>query len=237
MRLMPSCRVAAMLALALLSSSCASAGGAPAAGAAGAAPGEAAAATVSDQAGRRAPAYEQRFLTDTRPFPSGVRVRVTVFETPVAGATRQEFTTNLRAQQEAIQGRRDGAQRLLSSRWNMRWSWQTTTSGRAFCGFRTVTVFLDYQTHYVRLAGPIAEDPVAQEWWAEQSQRTYNRHLVHLRALRDAVGETQQKLRDLTAVNCETLTRDANAVANRDLYAIADRIGATVYSDPPASEP
>lgn len=234
MRVSTYSRIVVLAAAAIGQSGCAASGGAsPGA----AAPGGAGEASLADEAGRRAPAYEQRFLAETRPNPTGVRIRVTVFETPVAGNTRQEFTANIRARQDEIRGRRDGAQQLLASRWNMRWSWQMTTSGRQFCGFRTVTVFLDYQTHYVRLAGPIADDPEIQSWWAEQSQRTYNRHLVHLKALRDAAGETQAKLRDLTAMDCNTLGREANAVANRDLYAIADRIGATVYSDPPASEP
>jgi predicted secreted Zn-dependent protease len=191
-----------------------------------------AAVAAADQTGRRAPAWEQRFLTAARPNPMGVRLRVTVFETPIPGATRQEFMTGLRAKQDEIRGRRDGAQMPLSSRWNMRWSWQTVVRS-PYCAFRTVNVFLDYQTHYVRLDGSLAQDPDAQSWWSEQSNRTFNRHLVHLKALRDAAGETQSRLRDMTATSCDVLTRDANRVASRDLQEIADRLGMTVYDNPP----
>lgn len=218
-------------AMVFAATSCASsAGGAAAVTATGA---EGAAVTAADQDGRRAPVWEQRFLEAARPNPMGVRLRVTVFETPIPGTTRQEFTTNLRARQDAIRGRRDGAQMPLSSRWNMRWSWQTAVRA-PYCVFRTVNVFLDYQTHYVRLDGPIAQDPEIQSWWSEQSSRTFNRHLVHLKALRDAAGETQAKLRDMTASNCGTLTADANRIANRDLQAIADRLGMILYDNPPA---
>ena len=210
--------------------SCASSAGGAAATASGT---EGASVLAPDQDGRRVPSLEQRFLAAARPNPMGVRLRVTVFETPVPGATRQEFTTNLRARQDAIRGRRDGAQMPLSSRWNMRWSWQTVVRS-PYCVFRTVNVFIDYQTHYVRLDGPIAEDPEIQSWWSEQSNRTFNRHLVHLKALRDAAGETQAKLRDMTASNCGTLTSDANRIANRDLQRIADQLGMTLYDSPPA---
>jgi predicted secreted Zn-dependent protease len=222
-------RLAVVPAVSLALGACATSG-APAATSTGAG---SAAVAAADQDGRRAPAYEQRFLAATRPNPPGVRLRVTVFETSIGGATRREFTENLRARQEAVRGRRDGAQQLLSSRWNMRWDWQTVTTSRNYCAFRTVTVFLDYQAHYVRMSGPLAEDPVAQEWWTTSLERTVNRHLVHVKELRDAAGETQKKLRDMTATACDVLTRDANRVASRDLQAIADRLGMTVYDNPP----
>jgi predicted secreted Zn-dependent protease len=212
--------------------SCASTAGGAAATATGA---DGAAVTAADQNGRRAPVWEQRFLTAARPNPQGVRLRVTVFETPIPGATRQEFSTNLRAKQDEFRGRRDGAQMPLSSRWNMRWNWQTVVRA-PYCAFRTVNVFLDYQTHYVRLDGPVAQDPDAQTWWSENANRTFNRHLVHLKELRDAVGKTQQKLRDMQSMSCEQLTREANQVANRDLQAIADRLGHTLYDSPPGTE-
>ena len=212
--------------------SCASSAGAPAATATGTG---SAAATAADEDGRRSPVWEQRFLDAARPNPMGVRLRVSVFETSIPGATRQEFSANLRARQDAIRGRRDGAQMPLSSRWNMRWSWQTVVRS-PYCVFRTVNVFLDYQTHYVRLDGPIAQDPEIQTWWSERANQTFNRHLVHLKELRDAAGETQSKLRDMMAINCETLTREANQIANRDLQRIADRLGHILYDSPPPAE-
>ena len=120
----------------------------------------------------------------------------------------------------------------MSSSWSMRWTWQVEEFGTTSCGFKNVNIFLDYQTHYVRLAGPIAEDPVIVQWWAEATERAFQRHLEHLKRLRDAMASTQRTISNMTSGNCGTLQREASARANTDLHAIAERLGMTVYLDP-----
>ncbi len=190
--------------------------------------------TAADSSGRRAVDLERRLVEGARPTPSGVRLRVTAFETYIPANTRQEFLDRMRNRQTAIAGFQRGAQRPNSSQWRLGWTWEQRIEGN-LCGFRTFTVNVDYQAHFARIAGPIAEDPVIQEWWTGQSERIVTSRLGELRQLRDAASEIQKKMRPMFSANCEQLAREANSTAQRMVQELADRMNTQLISDPPSS--
>jgi hypothetical protein len=191
---------------------------------------------VADSSGRRSRQLESRLEERARPTPAGVRLRITAFETFVPGNTRDEFLAELRMRQAASPGFQRGAQRPKSTMWNFRWDWQQRIEGLN-CTFRNVTVTVDYQTHFVRLSGPIADDPVIQEWWAAQTERTVAGRVTQLIALRDVAREIQRTLRPMFSVNCTMLANEANRTATRLLQEHSDRFNVDLQLGPPAATP
>ncbi len=166
-----------------------------------------------------APLWQKRLADAAKPIPRGVRIRVNATESPVEGATLQEFSRAVVVQQRQESVGANGMRGPNSSSWRLLWDWETESHlGR--CEFKRIDVIVEFNADFATLAGAVAADSAAQAWWNARQEQNFAGRVKTLRVLRDGAKGIAQKMRMLQGNSCSDLASRANDLGRNEVQEV-----------------